>query len=136
MLNFKHCWAFFFLKALKLVWFFFFFLVFHVICIPDYFINFPHILRGQSFGVQSFIFSLKMFKLSLFFNSACKLFQNDFYDGTNSFKTKFSRSYVSSIHGNTLDSRNYFHLKISLIIWGERLIFTLYTSVSKYFIFI
>ena len=37
--------------------------------------NFLHILQGQSFGLQSFIFCLKFFKLSAFFNSAGKSFQ-------------------------------------------------------------
>ena len=37
--------------------------------------NFLHILRGQSFGFQSFIYFLKNFKLSAFFNSADKSFQ-------------------------------------------------------------
>ena len=37
--------------------------------------DFLHILQGQSFGVQSFIFCLKMFKFSAFLNSAGKSFQ-------------------------------------------------------------
>ena len=37
--------------------------------------NFLHILQGQSFGLQTFIFCLKIFKLSAFFNSAGKSFQ-------------------------------------------------------------
>ena len=37
--------------------------------------NFPHILQGQSFGLQGFIFCVKIFKLSGFFNSAGKSFQ-------------------------------------------------------------
>ena len=37
--------------------------------------NFLHILQGQSFGLQSFIFCLKLSNLSVFFNSAGKTFQ-------------------------------------------------------------
>ena len=37
--------------------------------------NFLYILQGQSFGLQSFIFGLKIFNLSAFFNSAVKSFQ-------------------------------------------------------------
>ena len=37
--------------------------------------NFLHILQGQSFGPQSFIFLKKIIKLSAFFNSAGKSFQ-------------------------------------------------------------
>ena len=42
---------------------------------PKYFMNFLHILQGQSFGLQSLIFCFKIFKLSAFFNSAGKSFQ-------------------------------------------------------------
>ena len=37
--------------------------------------KFLHILQGQSFGLQNFIFYFKIFKLSAFFNSAGKSFQ-------------------------------------------------------------
>ena len=66
--------------------------------------NFLHILQGQSFGLQSFIFCLKIFKLSAFFSSAGKSFQRIapiVLKVTNSLKTKFIRSYVSSVHGDT-----------------------------------
>ena len=43
--------------------------------VSQIFMNFLHILQGQSFGLQSFIFCLKIFKLSAFFNSAGKSFQ-------------------------------------------------------------
>ena len=35
--------------------------------VSQIFMNFLHILQGQSFGLQSFIFCLKIFKLSAFF---------------------------------------------------------------------
>ena len=37
--------------------------------------NFLHFLQGQSFGLQSIIFCLKIFKLHAFFNGAGKSFQ-------------------------------------------------------------
>ena len=37
--------------------------------------SFIHILERQSFGLQSFLFCLKMFKLSALLNSAGKSFQ-------------------------------------------------------------
>ena len=51
--------------------------------------NFLHILQGQSFELQSFIFCLKICKPSAFFNSA------------GNFKTKFALLYISSVPGDT-----------------------------------
>ena len=61
--------------------------------------NFLHILQGQTFGLQSFIFYLKIPKLSEFFNSAGKSFQR--IVPIVCLKTKFARSYVSSVRGDT-----------------------------------
>ena len=42
---------------------------------PKIFTNFQHILEGKSFGLESFILCLKIFKSSAFFNPAGKSFQ-------------------------------------------------------------
>ena len=42
---------------------------------PKCFMDFLHISQGQLFGLQSLIFCFKIFKLSVFFNSAGKSFQ-------------------------------------------------------------
>ena len=52
--------------------FLFWFLMLYV---SEFLMNFLHIFRGRSFGLQSFSFHLKIFKLSAFFNSAGKSFQ-------------------------------------------------------------
>ena len=42
---------------------------------PKFLMNAVHVLQGQSLEFKSFIFSLKLFKLSAFFNSGGMSFQ-------------------------------------------------------------
>ena len=107
----------------------------HVICKP----NFLHILQVQSFGLQSFIFCLKIFKLYAFFNSTGKSFQRIApilltVSKPNLLGFMFPLCTVTP----HLRLKEIFSLKlkISLVIGGKSPIFTLYISVSKYFIII
>ena len=79
-------------KSFEFVLFFLFVLVLEV------FHKFSTYFTGTIIWAPKLSLFSKMFKLSAFFNSAVKYLS----DCTNSLKTKFARSYVSSVHGDTL----------------------------------
>ena len=104
---------------------------------PEFFMNFLHILEGWSFGLQSYIVCLKMFKLSTFFNSAGKSFQRIapivLQSQNQILLVRMFCQFTETVDLTLLELFS-LKLRLSLIMGGERSIFTLYISVSKCFI--
>ena len=72
---------------------------------PNVFMDFLHILLGQSFRLQSFRFCLKPFKLFAFLKFSWQVIPEDYSNCTNSLKTKICSllCFVYLQWHNTLD---------------------------------